>query len=102
MGRNNMAINTHPCKYRKEPAGRKRNTAMKMSAKRLRRMSRVVRLRAVDIGFRRYWERQGKSSRKQRCKFAGWRIVGGQVGESLARDGYASIGFCVGELCGCL
>src|SRR6266567_4616124 len=51
MGRNNRAMKTHPCQYRKEPAGRKRNTATKMTAKRERRMSRVLRLRGVDIGF---------------------------------------------------
>src|SRR6266581_1681217 len=103
MGRNNMAIKTHPCQYRKEPAGRKRNTAMKMSAKRLRRMSRVVRLRRVDIGFavtgndkERVAESSDANSR------GGGETPGGAVGESLARTGYASIGFCVGELCGCL
>src|SRR5216683_5252037 len=51
MGRNNRPMKTHPCQYRKEPAGRKRNTATKMTAKRERRMSRVLRLRGVDIGF---------------------------------------------------
>jgi len=43
-------MKTHPCQYRREPAGRKRNTATKMTAKRERRMSRVLRVRGVDIG----------------------------------------------------
>jgi hypothetical protein len=51
MGRNKMAMKTHPCQYRREPAGRKRSAATKTTAMRLRRMSRVVRLRGVDIGF---------------------------------------------------
>src|SRR5882762_9096877 len=50
MGRNKMAMKTHPCQYRKEPAGMKRRAATKMTAMRLRRVSRVARLRGVDIG----------------------------------------------------
>jgi len=50
MGRNNRAMKTHPCQYRKEPAGMKRNAATKRTAKRLRRMSRVWRLRGAVIG----------------------------------------------------
>src|SRR5258708_4628228 len=41
-----------------------------MTEMRLRRMSRVLRLRGVDIGFDVYGERQGESSRKRRDKFA--------------------------------
>src|SRR5258708_27820015 len=51
MGRNNRAMKTQPCQYRREPAGMKRITATKMTAMRQRRMSRVLRLRGVDIAF---------------------------------------------------
>ncbi len=49
MGRNKMAMKTQPCQYRREPAGMKKSTAAKMTAKRLRKMSRVLRLRGVGI-----------------------------------------------------
>src|SRR6266487_3926060 len=70
MGRNKMAMKTQPCQYRREPAGTKRSTATKMTEMRLRRMSRVLRLRGVDISFDVYGERQGESSRKRRMEFA--------------------------------
>lgn len=45
-----MAVKTHPCQYRREPTGRKRSAATKMSAMRQRRRNCVLRLRGVDIG----------------------------------------------------
>src|SRR5258708_4963681 len=49
-GTNKMAIKSQACQYRGEPAGMKSIIATKMTAMRLRRMSRVLRLRGVAIG----------------------------------------------------
>ena len=59
---------------------------------RLRRMSRVVRLRGAVIGwFRRSCERQGKSSRKQLFKFvAGSRRVRAKMPHASGEDGEAA------------
>src|SRR5712664_1851187 len=77
MGRNKMAMKTQPCQYRREPAGMKKSTATKMTAKRLRRRRRVLRLREVVIDFdvtendkERVAERMGWEGRSPRTRYA--------------------------------
>lgn len=87
MGRNKIAMKTQPCQKRREPAGRKRSAATKMTAMRLRRISRAVRLREVDIGF------DASESDKERVA----EVIRRTGYESLTRSGYASMEVCACE-----